>query len=302
MQRLRQSLIAAIVLLVGGFVMTHSALAADSHQADDITQEKAIRYTVTVRNVTGRALANPVFWVAAPVKQTASQQVVELSASSPYRLEADRVGNQTLFFALDYLPPYGSKIVTVRARLKMALQAAPTEQGMAVDDLLAPAPGIESDDGTIIKLAKFLRGANEMATAQAGQSWVASHLKRTTYTGKMLGAVSALNNRSGDCTEFGALLTALYRADQLPARLMAGYVYSGDAILHATDYHNWAEVFIDNKWVVADPHQNNFNNRYADYIAMRVISPSDAVSLSKYSTALSGRFGSSVPGLEMSMY
>lgn len=302
MQRLMRAPAAAIVLLLGGLIMAGHTLAADSPQAGAFTQDKAIRYTVTVRNVTGAAVVNPVFWIAAPVKQTASQQVVELSASSSYRLEADKEGNQTLFFTLDYLPPYGSKIVTVRARLKVALQAVPQERGMPVDDFLAPAPGIESDDGKIIQLAKSLQGVNEIATAQAGQSWVASHLKRTTYTGKMLGAVSALNTHSGDCTEFAALLTAVYRANRLPARLMAGYVYSGDAILRSTDYHNWSEVFIDNKWVVADPHQNNFNSHYADYIAMRVVSPSDAVFLAKDPSLLSGRFGTSIPGLEMSMY
>lgn len=47
------------------------------------------------------------------------------------------------------------------------------------------------------------------------------------------------------------LSMALARANGIPARGIAGYVYGGNAVLHPEDNHNWAEFYLDNKRLLA---------------------------------------------------
>jgi hypothetical protein len=264
--------------------------------AAEFEQSKLVRYTITVRNAGANAIVKPDIWVAAPVAVTGTQKVTELSASMPYQLKTDALGNQTMHFDMAQLPPYSSKIISIKVALLMA--KAPVKRPLATDKsvYVEAAPYIESANEKIVRLSTSLKGSDQYSTAQNLYRWVSANLKHRTYLPQMQGALYALDTRQGDCTEFASLLTAMSRASALPARLMAGYVYDENAVLRAVDYHNWTEIYIDGAWTVADAHQKVFNSRYASYIALRIIEP-----VGNAANVEDGIFGSGASGIEMTM-
>lgn len=58
-------------------------------------------------------------------------------------------------------------------------------------------------------------------------------------------------HRKGTCDEFSTLLIAMLRSTGIPARYVAGVVYSKDG----WGYHGWVEVYLD-KWIPVDPTWN----------------------------------------------
>lgn len=280
-----------------GFVFLCLAAAGQFAWASEMAGNvKTVRYSIVVRNTGSAPLLHPAFWIAAPVEQSATQRVVSLKVNLPYRLEKSENGNQTLYFQLEQLPPYGSKIVTIHAGLEMR-SAAGAALPVPSAAYVRAAPGIESDSMRIMRQAQLAGGAaTGMARASQLNSWVAAALQRKTYSAAGPGALQALLQREGDCTDFAALFTAMNRAAGVPTRLMAGFVYPGNAVLRSADYHNWAEFFSDGLWYLADPHQKRFDSAYGEYIALRVIDPPDSAA---DSPAGGGRYGSLTPSLDM---
>jgi hypothetical protein len=82
-------------------------------------------------------------------------------------------------------------------------------------------------------------------------------------------AVEALQNRSGDCTEFAVLLAAAARARGIPTRVVAGLVYaarfSGKKDVFSP--HMWVQAWIDGRWVSFDAGLERFD---ATHIALVV--------------------------------
>lgn len=66
------------------------------------------------------------------------------------------------------------------------------------------------------------------------------------------GALYALQNKKGDCNEYAALIVALSKAAGIPARIntVMSMHKDGKALY---DNHNNAEVYLDGKWLPAEP-------------------------------------------------
>jgi len=70
------------------------------------------------------------------------------------------------------------------------------------------------------------------------------------------GALWALQNGKGDCTEFSCLLVALCRAAGVPARWVLGITYADNP---EDLIHSWAEVYLQGiGWVSVDPTWGRF--------------------------------------------
>jgi len=122
---------------------------------------------------------------------------------------------------------------------------------------------IESNDSLIISQAASIVGneTNPYRKAKLIYNWVASHLSYELMNEEK-GALWALQNLRGDCSEYTDLFVALCRAAGIPARKVTGwaisdllYPYPGLQLSY-TDMpgHAWAEIFIPNYgWVPADP-------------------------------------------------
>ena len=126
--------------------------------------------------------------------------------------------------------------------------------------------------------------------------WVADNIHYTGYLRDTRGALYALRNRRGDCTESMCLFAALCRAKQIPARGVGGYVCKEDSILKPDSYHNWAEFYEAGAWRIGDPQKRVFMERPSDYIAMRIIGESPKNPMGEFN-----RFRSSGIGLEVKM-
>lgn len=255
---------------------------------------KQIRYSYTLRNTTGQLLEKAQFSTYTPVRQTSHQKVKAIRTNLPYRSERDALGNELLHFDLPAIPPYGAKVITVTVDLLMA--AAPVGQSVGgAERFTRPEPHIEADDARITALAKSLREPAAEASAKKAYDWVNEHLFAESYIAEDRGALYALRTKTGDCTEFAYLLTALYRAEGIPARPIGGYVFAGNDIVKAADYHNWTEFHVNGAWQIADAQKGAFREKQADYVAMRRIAPEANNPLTAQ------RFSVAGAGLEVSM-
>ena len=254
-----------------------------------------IQYGFTLQNKTNRLLKEAEFWTYAPLRQTSTQMCMNLKASHPYQLIPDDLGNQILHFTLKNLPPYTTKIITIEADLLLSDRPNP----MQVKDLsayLRAEAYCESDDPEISQAAKELKGPKPVKTAENIFRWVASNVEYTGYLRNPRGALYALRNKKGDCTEFMYLFAALCRANKIPARCIGGYVCPENAVLKPNGFHNWVELRDNGVWKIADPQRKVFMQAPSRYIAMQVIAESP-----KSPMADSHRFGFAGDGLMVKM-
>jgi len=231
---------------------------------------RQIRYSFTLQNTTNQLLRNAEFWTYAPVKQTPTQRCVSLETSHPYELIADDLGNQILYFRFDTMPPYATKIITIKADLE--LSHIPNR--IPTDDLrpfLRSEKYVESDDPKLSEFAGRFKESEPVKTAENIFRWVAGNLKYTGYVGNDRGALYGFNHKKGDCTEYMYLFAAFCRANKIPARCIGGYMCRENTILKPSAYHNWAEIYEDHTWKNVDPQNKVFMQNQSDYIAMRII-------------------------------
>ncbi|MDP2762596.1 MAG: transglutaminase domain-containing protein [Sideroxyarcus sp.] len=232
---------------------------------------KQIRYGFTVSNSTGELIKKAEFWTYLPVPVTSHQRVKKIFANYPYRTRLDELGNNSIHFDLEDIPPYGAKVINITVDLLMS--DSPVSNALSAPaQFLSPASHIQSDDLQIVALAKSLQEVSPALMARNSYEWVANNIAYEGYVSEDRDAEFAINNRKGDCTEFSYLLTAMYRAQKIPARAIGGYVFSDNGIVTATDYHNWTEFYLDGAWQIADAQKRIFVEQQRNYVAMRVIS------------------------------
>jgi len=166
------------------------------------------------------------------------------------------------------------KIVVIKAKLKM--YESSRIQALQHGSLYTSAERYaESEHKEITSLAKdLLDKDDDLATVSNIYQWLGENLSYTGYQPQDLGVLYALRKLKGDCTEYMYLFAALARANGIPTRLMAGYVYDKSSLVKADDYHNWAEVYIDGKWRLVDPQKQVLMQQNQDYVAVRIISES----------------------------
>lgn len=246
-----------------------------AQEASDDLAERYVRYGFTVQNTTDQVVPSAELWVCAPLPRAAQQQVKAWKADPAAADEqTDRLGNHLLRFALSNLPPYAVKIITVEATLEMG----ETKSSEAIDSeaWLKAEPLFDYADEAFDRMVPVFAGATPEATAREIFDWVRGHVQDGGYDGTDRGAGHALVHGRGDCTEFAALAVALCRSAGIPARGMGGYVVSRNTVLDPATYHNWAEILLDGRWQVVDPHAGAFLDRQNRYVAMRILGESDS--------------------------
>ena len=107
---------------------------------------------------------------------------------------------------------------------------------------------IESDDPAIIKTAEKLKGETKRETVNNIFKYTQKALSYNAATPN-LGAKEALRQRRGKCAEYAAVMTALLRANGIPARVVLGNIAR-----ETNQRHGWVEVYYDEYgWVAYDP-------------------------------------------------
>jgi len=232
--------------------------------------KRNIQYSFTIQNTTNHLLAKANLWTYAPVKSNSLQDCLRIKISHPYKLISDRHGNQILHFTILNIAPFSTKSVTIMANLVMRRNPKIVNVG-DLQTYLQPEKYIESNHAEIKKLAYSLKGATAKDTAKKIFNWVSNNITSEAYSSYDRGALYARKERKGDCTEIAYLFVALCRSNKIPARAVGGYICPESTILSAAEYHNWAEVYLNGSWQVADPQNNIFLKKQDNYIAMRII-------------------------------
>jgi transglutaminase-like putative cysteine protease len=254
-----------------------------------------IQYGFTFKNTTNRLLKEAELWTYAPVKATSTQKCLKLEASDPYEIIVDDLGNQMLHFRIENLAPYAVKPITIRAHLALS----DTPNPISIGDswlFLQSEKYIESDHPEIRQFAGQFVSSTPRETAEKTFRWVAGNIRFAGYTKESMGALYALKNRYGDCTEYMSLFTALCRANNIPARGLGGYVLKENSILDPGAYHNWAEFYEGGAWNISDPQRQVYMKHSSQYIAMQIMGVS-----SKNPMGDSNRFRFQGEGVEVKM-
>ncbi len=143
----------------------------------------------------------------------------------------------------------GDLLRVVRERVPSPAPSRPiVDAPPEVAEELDPSPFIESDDPSIVGLARSLSGGETDAAVAAQKllEWVNENMTQEPSL-TIPSAREALRDRRGDCNEHAVLLAALGRAAGIPSRVAAGAMYADGAFL----YHAWTEFWLGS-WVSAD--------------------------------------------------
>lgn len=129
---------------------------------------------------------------------------------------------------------------------------------------LSPTAMIQSGHPRIEEAAQAARGdATDAVTAvERIVSWMGEEISPSLVV-SVPSALEVLEQRRGACKEHAILFTALCRASGIPARMVAGIVYSDEQIVDGFYYHAWSEVYLSGPqggggWVAVDPTFHQF--------------------------------------------
>ena len=137
-----------------------------------------------------------------------------------------------------------------------------------LDDFLKSERYIEKDHQEIRHIAENIEGQTEEEIVKNIYHYVIDHLEYTTHGKGQWGAVKALQEGQGDCSEYSDLFVALCRAKNIPARVVTGYTVRFDL---DSPKHDWVEVYLtDYGWVPFDPSAGDVRSiRVQDIIFSR---------------------------------
>jgi len=130
----------------------------------------------------------------------------------------------------------------------------------AVAEWLAPSTFVQSNNPAIVAKAREIVGdeTNSLKIVEKLVAWVSENM-RPAYSARLTNALEVLESLEGDCTEHSVLFVALARAAGVPAREVAGLIYS-DQPEPGFYFHQWAKVWVG-EWMDVDP---TFDQVYAD--------------------------------------
>ncbi len=174
------------------------------------------------------------------------------------------------------------------------------------EEYLQPTFCCESDNPKIIALSNIL-GAYEkdkMTYANACFEWVKRNVKFRITT-LIRGAKDALDDREGMCIDKQGLFMALCRAGGIPARYRSyplefkeetrmGWIDAGGGVLKESYDtlqhfmgHTCAEIYVDEKWIVADP---TFSPKYEAGLGIPISHLGEDISAWSYKVGNTIRF------------
>lgn len=113
---------------------------------------------------------------------------------------------------------------------------------------LKEEPLIESNDNYIKKIAAGIKGETIEEIVQNTYVYTQNALTYTIIP-RNIGAKEALKIKKGKCSEYAAVMVALLRAKNIPARIVCGNIARDKY-----QKHSWVEVYFDKYgWVNFDP-------------------------------------------------
>jgi hypothetical protein len=227
---------------------------------------RRVHWEYSVRNSTNLSLHNVEIFSFLPLPKTWQQSLDGVVGNHPVEMRQAKSGRAIGRIDVATIPPYGQRMLRLTAELSMAAGFDNPESSPS-EDYLSSEPMIESDHEDIRQLAQTLLRDDTLETAEAIYDWLVTEIAYSGFDPVDRGALYALIHGRGDCSEYGALAVALARAIGLPARLVSGYVMPDDGRLEVHAFHSWAEIRVDNRWLIIDAQDRIFDPRPTHYLA-----------------------------------
>jgi transglutaminase-like putative cysteine protease len=213
------------------------------------SQNYDVRNILTITNYGPGRVSKLEITIAVVLDHPPYQDVITFEATPAEWLPRiiDDHGNEYAFYEFYDLGPGESASVELnyRVRVNELRYSWTTCQGGVIDSYLQPVTYIESDDPQIIALAEQLsQGQGSLCdTTRAYYDYVTDNLTYIAYNPGDLGALGALSEGGGDCTEFSDVFIALNRAGGIPARFLEGVTYHVGEYSEGDVKHDWSEVY-----------------------------------------------------------
>lgn len=242
-------------------------LLKDKKEVIDYSVKK-LRFVFEVTNKSDNYLQEANFTFALPMNINNRQELLKVDSTQKYSIINKGSGRQYAEFAIEGLPPSGKKIVKVDVQVRIAEQAI---KGGFEEYHLSPEKHIEYKDPLIQSVVKRFKEGEQYPFSIF--EWANNNIESSEYRVNSKGAVHALKQRSGDCTEHMYVYMALARAGGSPARGVSGFVVTDDVmVLSASQYHNWAEFHDSQYWRLVDTQNAIFDDQYEEYVVFDFLS------------------------------
>jgi len=174
--------------------------AAKLRDSQNVSLTRQLRFTLTLSNPHGRSIHNQIIWIYMPAKRSSTQDLLAIETSTPNEVIGDALGHSVLKLSFTELPPLAQRVVSLVTRLELQARPRPMALGNA-EDWLKDEMFTEVNNPSIVALAKQLKATESAQTARNIYDWVSSNIAYPGYIADDLGALYALKERKGDCTE-----------------------------------------------------------------------------------------------------
>lgn len=230
-----------------------------SHTLITDTQVYTVRQTLRLKN-DGSAAVEKLKLRVALIRDWEPYQDVRSMAISPsgYEILWDEYDNQYAEFWVYDIQPGESVPITLEFEVAVhgLLFDLSECTGPMIEGFTGAERYLETDAREIRSLAGKL--SRNSATVCERQRKIYEHVIDTmTYTQvtEENGALHALQEGKGDCTDYADLMIALSRAAGMPASFVEGITYSTDGYFESDSIkHDWLEVYLPNAgWAPMDP-------------------------------------------------
>lgn len=170
--------------------------------------------------------------------------------SQPHRITGLRIRSNLRDIPLDHRQRLEGNEIVIKVEPLPSDDSSPSED--RPKEFTLPSFGIEADHPKLVEIAQRLagEGSKPVIVARRALAFVYSKLEKRPLL-SMPSAIAALETMAGDCTEHAFLLTALLRACNIPARVVAGLTMHEGRFF----YHAWTEAYLGG-WVSMDPTLN----------------------------------------------
>ncbi len=236
-------------------------LSAHARPSDAAADQREVFLTAIIRidNRGDEFVRDYTMRLTVPVNLPHQQQLLDISAPGQPDLGLRAHPNQVDKFLSLRLRVPSKSVVEQQVQFQLRLnrfdyrrvQGSPSTDGNA--NFLRSTTFVESNSQDIRNLANAI---SAKYVSDEDRLLAAYQLPQQTLKYRLIenrGALFALHNGYGDCTEYAALFVALARAMGHPARLTSEFNFLED---HAFDQpnHHAAEVFLKGQWIPVDPN------------------------------------------------
>lgn len=180
-----------------------------------------------------------------------SKQTVSFNANKNYQFEDDKFGNRKTVFKFQ---SQGTQVIEVTGKAKVDYTAREENKEKDLAQYLAQTPLVKLDDKVKQAAGQVVAGSkNDFEKLVRLTEWVHNHVEYDdSYWQTQEPSDKVLQEGRGVCDEYAHLLIAMLRQEKIPAKFVAGFVFSGNK----WDAHAWTEAIIDGQVIAADPTYN----------------------------------------------